>query len=273
VSGASERSGLAYEVWPRTPGTDAVDVPLVLLHAFPLERSMWADTAAALGEATSVVLVDLPGMGASPLPDGGPPSLDASADGVAGVLDRLGHDRAVLAGVSMGGYVGMAFARRHPARLAGLALIDTKAAADTAQAAQKRERMAAAVTGEAGTRVLLPMLEVLLGGTSRARRPQLVNQVRDALLAAPAEGVAWSQRAMAARPDSTGTLATLRLPVTVVVGEEDSITGPLEAKAMAALVPGVVLVEVPAAGHLSPLERPDVVARALFDLLLRVQRS
>ncbi|HYA53217.1 MAG TPA: alpha/beta fold hydrolase [Streptosporangiaceae bacterium] len=253
-------------------GRDPGGVPLVLLHAFPLDRAMWRDAAEALAGLVPTVLVDLPGLGDSPLPDGPTdPSLDEAADGVAGVLDRLGHDRAVLGGVSMGGYVAMAFARRHPERLAGLALLDTMAGPDTRAAAAGRERVAAAVTGPAGTRALLPLLDLLVGSTTRLRRAEVLRRVRESLLAARPEGVAWSERAMAARPDSAATLSALTVPVAVVVGEEDTLTGPEHARAMQLLLSDAVLTIVPGAGHLAPLERPDEVARALIALTLRIR--
>jgi len=245
-------------------------VPVVLLHAFPLERSGWepvADRLAAAGVAT--VRPDLPGLGESPLPDAGPPDLAVSADAVAGLLDRSGIDRAVVAGVSMGGYVALSLARRHADRLAGIALIDTKAEADAEPARANRERVAIAVTGPEGTAVLAPMLDGLLGATSRAGRPELVRRVAEGLRSARPHGVAWSQRAMAARPDATAELPGIAVPVAVVVGEEDGLTPPAVARAMAAALPDAVLTVLPRTGHLSPLEAPDAVTAALLALLLR----
>lgn len=253
------------------PETAATGVPLVLLHAFPLDSAMWAQVVPELSGVARVLLVDLPGLGGSPLPDGGAPSLDVSADAVAGVLDRLGLPRAVVAGVSMGGYVAMALARRHPDRVAGLALIDTKAEADADEARANRLRMADAVEGEAGNRALVPMLDTLLGSTTHARRPAVVDTVRAWLARAPRDGVAWSQRAMAARPDSTVVLAGLDVPATVVVGAEDGLTPLAAARVMVDTLPDAVLTVVPAAGHLSPLEAPREVGRALTGLVVRTR--
>jgi pimeloyl-ACP methyl ester carboxylesterase len=259
---------LAYEVM----GPDAGTASLVLLHAFPLERSAWRPVAERLAAAgVPSVLVDLPGLGESPLPEGAP-DLAVSADAVVAVLDRLGVPRAVVAGVSMGGYVALALARRHPARLAGLALVDTKATADTDDARSNRERVAAAVEGAEGTAAFAPMIDTLLGRTSHAERAELVARVADGLRAARPEGVAWSQRAMAARPDSTAGLPDIAVPAAVVVGAEDGITPPDQARAMAAALPDAVLTVVPRAGHLSPLEAPDDVTAALLDLVGRAAR-
>ena len=253
---------LAYHL----TGPDA-GPPVVLLHAFPLDRTMFAAVAERL--AQRAVLVDLPGLGASPVPDG-EPSLDVAADGVAAVLDELGQPGAVLAGCSMGGYVAMAFARRHPQRLLGLALIDTKAEADSPEAAANRERMAVSVT-EQGIGAVEAALPPLLGETSCREQPGLPEQVRSLALSAHPAGIAWSQRAMAARPDSGATLAGLRVPVTVVVGEEDRLIGPEPARALAARIPGSTFLSLPGAGHLAPLERPGPVAAALTTLLLHVR--
>jgi pimeloyl-ACP methyl ester carboxylesterase len=246
-------------------------VPVVLLHAFPLERSIWSGVAGRLSAAgVPVIAVDLPGLGDSPLPEG-EPSLDVSADAVVAALDRLAVPRAVVCGVSMGGYVALSIARRHPARLAGLGLIDTKAQADAPEARANRERIALAVLGEAGSRALAPMLDGLLGPTSHADRPDVVAQVRAGLAAARPQGVAWSQRAMAARPDMTGLLAGIEVPVAVVVGEQDVLTPPAVAHELVAGLPDAVLTVLPRAGHLSPLEEPAAVADALIALLLRTR--
>jgi pimeloyl-ACP methyl ester carboxylesterase len=247
-------------------------VPLVLLHAFPANRSLWQDVADRLASLVPVVLVDLPGFGGSPLPPPqSPPDLDVTVEAVAAVLDRLGSPRAVLAGVSMGGYVALGFARRYPERLAGLALLDTKATADGDEARANRERMAVTVTGETGLRALEPLRDSLSGPTSRATRPQVVRALSGYLAAAQPDAVAWSQRAMAARPDSVALLPGLHVPAVVVVGDEDGVTPLSEARTMAQALPDAVLTVLPGVGHLSPLEAPDAVAAALTALMVRIR--
>ena len=250
-----------------TPGP-----PLVLVHAFPLDASMWAGVLPGLRGLAQVLTVDLPGFGASPRPDG-PPSLDAVADAVLAAAADRGHERVVLAGCSIGGYVALAAARRAPERLAGLGLVDTKAEADGDEARANRERIAQAVLGEAGTRALLPMLDTLLGPTTHAERPDVVHAVTSLVRSADPHAVAWAQRAMAARPDSTAALPGLQVPSAVVVGDEDGVTGPDVARSMAVALPDAVLTVVPRAGHLSPLERPEPVAAALAELLVRARAA
>ncbi len=254
----------------RMYGEETPDPPLVLLHAFPLDATMWDGVLPALPGIGRVITVDLPGFGATPLP-AAVPSLDVAAAGVLATLDGLGRSQAVLAGCSMGGYVALAFARQAPARLAGIALVDSKAEADGEETRENRERIAQAVTGEAGTRALLPMLDTLLGPATRAERPDVVGAVRSTLLRADPAAVAWTQRAMAARPDATDLLGRLSVPAAVVVGEDDAVTGPDLARAAAAALPDAVLTVVPRCGHLSPVERPEAVAAALTGLMFRVR--
>ncbi|MGH8774014.1 MAG: alpha/beta fold hydrolase [Jiangellaceae bacterium] len=240
--------------------------PLLLLHAFPLSRAMFAAQVGGLADRARVVAPDLRGFGESGL-GAGEPSMDAMADDVAGLLDRLGIDSAVVAGLSMGGYVAMAMLRHHPEKVSAVVLIDTKASADAPAARENRERVAAAVL-ELGPRALRPMLDTLLGDSTRRRQAQVVEEVSGWLDAARPDGVAWAQRAMAARPDSFATLAGAAVPGFVVVGEEDTLTTHDDALAMADAfpTPAPVLV-IPRAGHLSAVENPDAVTGALRDVL------
>lgn len=242
---------------------------LVLLHAFPLSQAMWAEQRTALADVARVITPDLRGFGASPDAgsDGAEPSVDAVADDVAALLDRLGVDRVVLGGLSMGGYVVMSFLRRHAERVRGIALLDTKAAIDAPEARDNRLRMAEAV-GDSGTRVLRPMLDTLLGRTTHAERPAVVAQVTRWLDEARPEGVAWAQRAMAARPDSYETLRGADVPALVVVGDEDQPSPPDEARAMVEALPRGQLMVVNGSGHLSSVERPDAVSEGLRGFLL-----
>lgn len=247
---------------------DGFGLPIVALHAYPLDHRMWAEAAAALPGNPTVLAVDLPGLGQSPIPTV-PPSLEAAADGVAATLHRAGVRRAVVVGISMGGYVALALAERHPDLVAGLGLVDTKATADTEEARANRLRIAAEVSRTQTVDAVLGMPGVLLGETSKRNRSALTARVEEWIRTQRAGGVAWSQQAMAARPDRTGVLAAFAGPVTIVVGEEDGITPLSEAEHMVAAAPGSVLVRVQGAGHLSAVEEPAVVAEALGDLIER----
>jgi pimeloyl-ACP methyl ester carboxylesterase len=231
--------------------------PLVLLHAFPLSSAMWLEQRNGLGDVCRVITPDQRGFGGTPL-GGDPPSLDAAADDVAELLDRLELDQVVLGGLSMGGYVAMAFLRRHADRVAALLLADTKATSDPAPARANRERIAAAVEGDESSTVLVDdVLPTLIGATTAASRPLVSGRVRALVQAAPAVAVAWAQRAMAARPDSMETLRAFPRPSLVVVGSEDTLSPPADAEAIATALPQSRLVVLPEAGHLTAVETPE----------------
>lgn len=242
-------------------------IPLVLLHAFPLSRAMYAEQLAGLANRARMIVPDLRGFGDSPGPGDADPSVDAMADDVAALLDRLAVRSCVVGGLSMGGYVAMAMLRRHRERITALVLMDTKASADGDEARTNRERVARAVM-EQGSAALHPMLDSLLGETTRRERPGTVDQVTEWLDAVRPDGVAWAQQAMAARPASFGTLRDSRLPGFVIVGEEDELSPHEDAVAVAqAFVPPAPVYVIPGAGHLSAVENPDGVTGALRDVL------
>ncbi|MFJ8626696.1 alpha/beta fold hydrolase [Kitasatospora sp. NPDC093550] len=245
--------------------------PLVLLHAFPLNASMWSSQLDALpgltGDGARVLAPDQRGFGGTEL-GSDEPSLDAVADDLALLLDAAGIERAVVGGLSMGGYVALAFARRHPGRLSGLLLANTLATADTDDVRANRERIAAAVTARDSVRLLLEerLAAKLLGPDSQ----HLVERVESMIAAAPPATVAWTQRAMAARPDALDVLAGLRVPVAVVAGAQDAVMAPEAAELMVRARPDAELTVLPGVGHLSALEAPEVFDTAVRALLRRV---
>ena len=246
--------------------------PVVLLHAFPMDNSLWAAQRQALGQAGHrVITPDLPGFGGSALAEDAP-SLDVMADAVVELLDHLGIEHAVVGGLSMGGYVTMALLRRHPERMSAIILADTKAGADTPEAAANRQAAADAVQ-EAGTAAGIAdaMMPNLLGATTRDSRPDVVATVRRWIGAQPAAGVAWAQRAMAARPDSLADIGGFGRPVLVLYGAQDTISPAADAAAMAEAArsggSATTVVEIPDAGHLSAVEDPDAVTHALLGWL------
>jgi pimeloyl-ACP methyl ester carboxylesterase len=237
-----------------------------------MDSSLWAAQRSALsGAGFRVLTPDLPGFGGS-APTAEAPSVDVMADAVVGLLDHLAIDRAVVGGLSMGGYVTMALLRRHPDRLSAIVLADTKAGADAPEAAANREAVAAAVES-AGTAAGIAdgMLPNLLGATTRDSRPDVVATVRRWIAAQPAAGVAWAQRAMAARPESLADIAAFGRPVLVLYGEQDTISPAADAMAMADAAraggSATTVVEIPAAGHLTAVEDPEAVTRALLGWL------
>jgi pimeloyl-ACP methyl ester carboxylesterase len=246
--------------------------PLVLLHAFPLSSAMWEPQTTGLADAARLVTPDQRGFGGSPS-GSDEPSLDRAADDVAALLDRLGLPEVVLGGLSMGGYVAMAFLRRHPGRVRGLLLADTKAGADPPAARDNRLRIAARLDAEGTPDVLVEeVLPGLTGPTTATERPQVVARVRALVESAPPAAAAWAQRAMAARPDSLDVLRATDVPALVLRGGEDGLAGQADVEAMADALPQGVLEVLPRAGHLTSMEVPADFDRAVRGLLTRVGR-
>jgi pimeloyl-ACP methyl ester carboxylesterase len=239
---------------------------LLLFHAFPLCRSMWDPQAEALAGSCRVVRLDARGFGGS-APSEGALTMDRIADDGALLLDHLGIDTAVVGGCSMGGYAALAFTRRHRRRLAGLYLQDTKAPPDTEEARANRGRLAARVLEEGPAAAVEALLPKLVGETTHRERKDLVARLREGILVTPGEAIAAALAGLGAREDSRPTLASIRVPTLVLVGEEDVLTPPVEAAALAAAIPGARLVRVPRAGHLANLEEPDAVNAALAAFL------
>lgn len=247
---------------------EGTGVPVLFLHAFPLQKAMWEPVMDRL-EGRAALAVDLPGFGGSrPVPE--QPSMTGYAAGIAAFLDALGLDRVVPCGLSMGGYLAFAFWRGHRERVAGMILADTRAGADTPQAREGRLNLIARLKEE-GSRAATQSLPGLLGRTTREQRPELLQELERWVLANPPEGIAAASQAMADRPDSTALLAEIDVPALVVVGEEDEISPPAEAEAMAAGLPRAELVRIPGAGHLTALEAPDAFAEAVREFLARIE--
>ncbi|GAB4083817.1 alpha/beta hydrolase [Myceligenerans cantabricum] len=253
---------------------DGGGLPLVLLHGFPLDVRMWTACAAALPPGVRAIGLDLPGAGHSNL-DGAPPSLAHSADRVHDTLRAMGVGNAIVVGLSMGGYVALALADLYPGFVAGLGLVDTKSVADDEDARANRHRIAAAVEESQTVDAVLGMPAVLLSDTSIAERRHLFPTLESWIRSQSPAGIAWTQRAMAARPDRTAVLETFHAPVAVVVGAQDTLSPRAQAEHMAAAVRKgggeVTLTEVPDVGHLSPVEDPRAVADVLTDLHRRVR--
>jgi pimeloyl-ACP methyl ester carboxylesterase len=243
-----------------------VGTPVVLLHAFPLDSRMWLPQVEALG-GYEVIVPDLRGFGAGVALAGEVSDMDLMADDIALLLDERKLERVVLCGLSMGGYVALAFARRHMDRLGGLVLCDTRAGADSDDARAARLAMAERVLVEGVGFLPETMVPRLLGETTRRDQPELVQSVTRTILDQHPRGIAAAQRGMAARPDSTEVLGWITVPTLVITGLEDALIEPAESREMAASIRDSRLVQVPGAGHLVNLEKAGLVNEALLDFL------
>jgi 3-oxoadipate enol-lactonase len=241
---------------------------VVLLHGFPLNRSMWSAQQANVGSTYRVIAPDLRGHGETAAPDG-IYAIDDMADDVLELLDALQlRQPIVLGGLSMGGYIALSLIARHPERVRALMLMDTRAGADSPAAALGREELAKKVEASQSARpVVDAMLPKLFSPTTRSLHPEPMDPVRRMMEETPARALAGALRGMAARPDRTSDLAGIKVPTLVLVGADDTVTPPDEARAMAEAIPGAQLEIIPDAGHLAPLENPAASNAAILRFL------
>jgi pimeloyl-ACP methyl ester carboxylesterase len=283
--------------------------PVLFLHAFPLNRSMWnGQVNAILGEqgqgdrrttdplqrtgqaqgkgavgtgsaqgtipvrpdSYRLIALDWRGFGESPV-IGDVSTMELLADDVAGLMDTLGMQRAVLCGLSMGGYVAFAFLRKYPQRVQGLILADTRPGADTDEAKANRENVALLALSQGADAVADLLTPKLLSDYTRQRHPLVERSVRQMINAATPQGIAAASRGMALRSDSSDLLSSISCPTLVVVGEQDVLTPPAVAHEYAAKIPGSQFATIPDAGHLSNLEQPKAFHTVVRDFLLAFQ--
>jgi pimeloyl-ACP methyl ester carboxylesterase len=240
---------------------------VVLLHAFPLARSMWRRQVEALQNSYRVITPDLRGFGDS-AGFGGAPSVEQMADDVAALLDGLKvPGPVVLGGLSMGGYVALAFARRHARRLRALVLADTKSEADDAEGRANRDKLIAFARNNTARAVIDQLMPKLVSPETVQRRPEVVEEVRSIASAQVAAGIVAALKALRDRPDATPALGAIAVPTLVIVGRDDALTPPARAEELASRIRGARRVVIDGAGHLSNLEQPDRFNAALRSFL------
>jgi pimeloyl-ACP methyl ester carboxylesterase len=251
-------------------------LPIVLIHGFPLDSSMWREQAAFLrGRGFETIVPDLPGFGERGRDwkdEPGDLSMEGLAEFVLDVIEREAGGRAIVGGLSMGGYILLALLRAHPACAAGVMLMDTRAEADTPEGRAGRMKSIEEIRKSG----IGSLVESLMGrlvsnnaaeGVKRELRAMMERQVPETVMAA--------QAAMARRRDQTNVLATLKMPALIVVGEEDAVTPVSAAQAMHGNITAgggsSTLVRIAGAGHMSPMEAPAAVNEAVAAFAARVQ--
>jgi pimeloyl-ACP methyl ester carboxylesterase len=262
-------SGVAQDFVPATPAEAAQasspERTLVLIHAFPMNADMWEAQLAGAPDGWRYLAPDLRGFGRSDPDEMAPraPSIDDYARDILALLDYLGVDRAVVAGLSMGGYAAFALLRLAAARVGGLVLANTKAGPDGEEARRGRAGMLELLARTGVPGVAEQMLPRLLGETTRAQRAAVQQRVRAIAEANSLEGVRNAIVRLMNRPDSTGLLSGIRCPTLVIASDEDTVTPADEARGMQECIPGAELTIIPGAGHLSNLEQPRDFNQAL----------
>ena len=252
---------LGYEEWGS--GT-----PLILLHAFPCNRSMWLHQISALKHLQQfrIITPDFRGFGESGVPEG-PYLMETLADDTAALLDALQIQVCVLGGLSMGGYAAFAFYRKYGPRVRALILADTRPQADSEPGRATREETARLAEREGSRPIAEQYLARLLSPHTLQEPTGTTARLRAMIEAANPVGIAGALRGMALRPDSTELLAQIHCPALILVGEEDAMTPLADAQLMAEHIPDAHLVSIPHAAHLSNMEQPEAFNQALIVFL------
>lgn len=240
--------------------------PVVLLHPFPCDHEFWCPVAAALDARYRLILPDLRGHGNSEIGQG-PALMPKHASDIARVLDAAGVGKAAFVGCSIGGYILFEFWRRFRDRVASLALCDTRPQPDTAEARANRLKSAVAVLEQGTEPFIESMVPKLMGRTTVATRPDLVDGARAMMRKMSADDISQVQQGMAERPDSVADLKTINVPTLIAIGEEDVLSTVADGELMRQNIAGSQLRVIPKAGHYAPWEQPELVGPLLRQFL------
>lgn len=245
--------------------------PVLWLHGYPLDRSLWAPQLADPAPGFRYLAPDHPGFGESARL--APATLDAWADWAVAFLDALAIRRAIVGGLSMGGYLALAIWRRHPGRVRALVLADTRAAADSDEARARRDELQALLLAQGVDAIADRLITGMVGRTTRTRHPEIVARLHAMMRRSSVEAVSDAREVLLGRPDATPTLATITVPTLILCGDEDALTPVAESRALHAAIAGSRLEVIPGAGHASNFEAPAVFNRLLSDYLAATIRT
>ncbi|HYV97102.1 MAG TPA: alpha/beta hydrolase [Gemmatimonadaceae bacterium] len=256
----------------RSIGYDDVGsgLPVVFIHGFPHDRSLWTSQLGALAAPVRTLACDLRGFGDSP---GIATSVDEYADDVIAWLHALGIPSAVVVGLSMGGYVAFAMWRKKPALIRALVLAHTRASPDDDTARARRTQQMAYVEENGSGALADQLVQSMIGKTTREERPEIRDRVHALLTRAPVRGIVGALTAMRDRPDSTSTLPTIDVPTLIIAGDQDAIISSSETRAMHAAIAGSRLEVVNGVGHLSCLEKPAAFNHLVSEFLAELSYS
>ncbi|PHS03254.1 MAG: alpha/beta hydrolase [Blastopirellula sp.] len=248
-------------------GLQGEGTPLLLVHGFPLDHTMWAAQMEFFAQTHLVITPDLRGFGKS-ADSSEIVTMRQFADDLAAMLDTLSiHEPIALCGLSMGGYIGLQFARHYQDRLDRLILLDTRSAADDELIAGARRQMANTVLADGMSSVPGAMIPKLLSPATRHNCPEVVETLTEMILRQFPAAVAAAQRGMAERPSSDDLLSQIDLPTLVLCGQHDSITPVAEMLSMAERIPHAEFAVIENAGHMTPMENPNAVNQHLAAFL------
>ena len=242
--------------------------PIVLLHGFPLDSRVWNAQRSELSRNNRVITPDLRGFGKSLSADSF--TMESIADDVHALLKELGALPVILGGLSMGGYAALAYAKKYPTDLKGLLLIDTRAEADTPEGREGRQKMIDAVRAKGSPAAAEGMMPKMLAPETPAKMPEVARELRTIMESQPPRTIENALVALRDRSDYCKDLPSIAVPTLILVGEYDAITPPAMAETLNKNIPNSKLVVITNAGHMTPMEQPEQVNRAVRDFVAKL---
>lgn len=239
-------------------------LPIVLIHGFGLDHSIWMDAASKYLRNYRVIMPDVRGHGDSEAPKGVYP-MSLLARDIAHLLEFLGVSKAILCGHSMGGYITLAFAEHFPEQLAGIGLITTHAGSDSNEKRAGRYEMVEAIQ-ERGSIALAESLASKL-----TKDQDIIEAAYNIIKKTNPDGVIGALQGMAERQDRTHVLSDIMVPSLVVAGEKDEIIDVAAAQQMTKALSKGTFLKISGAAHLPMLETPDELGAGLLSLIHRVK--
>ena len=243
--------------------------PVVFIHGFPFSHAMWNDQMMALPQDFRAISYDIRGHGKSEAGDG-QYSIEFFVDDLIGLLDELGIKKAVLCGLSMGGYIALRTHERHPDRIRALILCDTRSEADPNEARIKRANQVKAVKAQGVKAFAEGFVKAVFAPATFKSNPKAIESIRAIIEAISPLSIAGTLLALAARTDTTSSLASVAVPTLIMVGEHDSLTPPPASESMHKHIKGSQLQIIPEAAHMSNIENPAVFNKHLIDFLKKL---
>ncbi len=247
----------------------ASGLPVIFLHGFPFDHSMWTPQLEALSDKYRVIAYDIRGHGQSYIGDG-QFTIEGHTEDLLGILNQLKISKCVIVGLSMGGYIALRALERNPERFLAAALCDTRSEADGNEGKLKRFGAIASVKKTGSKEFAKGFVQAVFSAESRNGKPAIIQHIQTTIERTSPLSIAGTQLALASRTDTTPSLPRISIPVLIMVGEHDVTTPPTASQAMHAAIPGSEFHIIPRAAHMSNLENPEEFNKHLLTFLDRI---
>lgn len=247
-------------------------IPIIFLHGYPFDKTMWYDQLDFLKFSYRLISCDIRGFGKS-TDEETPLSIDLFTDDLIQFMDKLGIDKAIICGLSMGGYIALNAIKRFPNRFKGLILCDTQCIADTSEVKEKRYKTIEVIEGGGIANFTEGIIESVFHKDSIANKKELIGEIRSVVLANSEHIIKQGLVALAERTETCSILDKINIPTLIICGREDGVTPLAQSEMMNETIKGSVLQVIDYAGHLSNLEQPHEFNQHLSEFLEHIKNA